>query len=82
MRKLGFFTLILLISIIFVNCAIPIDWFNDENEDIIIKTLITYRLLPIFDAVAGNNNNLIRYLHDPIAGLEKSIFSYGINSSL
>ncbi len=35
-----------------------------------------------FDAVAGNNNNLIRYLYEPIAGLEKSIFSYGINSSL
>jgi len=33
MRKLGFFTLILLIGLIFVKCTIPIDWFNDENED-------------------------------------------------
>lgn len=35
-----------------------------------------------FDAVAGNNNNLIRYITEPAAGLEKSVFSYGINYSL
>ena len=47
-------------------------WYPQESID-------SYQF---FDAVAGNNNNLIRYITEPVAGLEKSIFSYGINYSL
>ncbi len=47
MRKLGIFLLILTVGLIFVSCTIPIDWFNDENEDIIIKTFLNGNLQQI-----------------------------------
>jgi hypothetical protein len=47
-------------------------WYTQESID-------SYQF---FDAVAGNNNNLIRYITEPVVGLEKSIFSYGKNVSL